>query len=488
MMRDNGTTATESAPHFQKTERCRQASYDTWQSAATRNPECFFESYLNALLKLVRDVPPFRYSPDSDHVSGGYKCPLILRSRLLIETTRVSTCDQRRKSIDYFQCLGFPSPMAFETCTTPRHSSVSCQGLQINQAYLTTITLAWSYIISCRWVEICQGVGERAKLLHHEGLSFWELITQSLWSAEMARGKRAILSPWQLRERHHKWAEVSPDSALAFNILVDFCTSNHLEGEFLTGFATILMLTSRNVPVPKMEPPAPVSRPFTGPTRNDTKFRGIFEHIDKFMSLSVTQDALDALLCSAFFNPRVPCNLVGAVSLAVANKQPSLAFFWNAVVCSRQERPLLDMTFRDIPPVCLVGASWTNTIQSFLQATYYPKQIHEEQVKGGVVLRANDLEVKSHIGHDHRPLSWVLPSDSIIYSKEHETAEQQSLNATSRLFNWHRHYDDGLWLDDGKSDIGLIRRLQQHPWIVDPFDIDNEPNSPENSTCPFQDH
>lgn len=68
-------------------------------------------------------------------------------------------------------------------------------------------------------------------------------------------------------------------------------------------------------------------------------------------------------------------------------------------------------------------------------------------------------------------------------SKEQMVGEQQSLNATSRLFNWHRHYDDGLWLDDGTGDIALIRRLQRHPWIIDPFDIDNEPESPDDYTC-----
>lgn len=41
--------------------------------------------------------------------------------------------------------------------------------------------------------------------------------------------------------------------------------------------------------------------------------------------------------------------------------------------------------------------------------------------------------------------------------------------ATSRLFNWHRSYDDGIWLDDGTRGKDQIRQLQSHPWIVDPF-------------------
>lgn len=55
-------------------------------------------------------------------------------------------------------------------------------------------------------------------------------------------------------------------------------------------------------------------------------------------------------------------------------------------------------------------------------------------------------------------------------------ADDQSWNATSRLFNWHRDSDDGIWLDDGTGDVEAIRQLQTHPWIVDPFRDDlNEP-------------
>lgn len=44
------------------------------------------------------------------------------------------------------------------------------------------------------------------------------------------------------------------------------------------------------------------------------------------------------------------------------------------------------------------------------------------------------------------------------------------------MFNWHRSYDDGIWLDEGKGDVELARRLQRHPWIIDPFDsLENEP-------------
>ncbi|QMW24847.1 hypothetical protein G4B84_000092 [Aspergillus flavus NRRL3357] len=59
---------------------------------------------------------------------------------------------------------------------------------------------------------------------------------------------------------------------------------------------------------------------------------------------------------------------------------------------------------------------------------------------------------------------------------EQYIANEQSGYATSRLFNWHRSYDDGIWLDDGQRDIESVRQVQKHPWIIDPFDSpDDEP-------------
>ena len=57
-------------------------------------------------------------------------------------------------------------------------------------------------------------------------------------------------------------------------------------------------------------------------------------------------------------------------------------------------------------------------------------------------------------------------------------ADNQSACFTSRLFNWHRQHDDGLWLDDGiTDDFDVIRQLQKHPWIIDQFN-DGGRNSP----------
>jgi hypothetical protein len=71
-----------------------------------------------------------------------------------------------------------------------------------------------------------------------------------------------------------------------------------------------------------------------------------------------------------------------------------------------------------------------------------------------------------------------------IQSREQKVAAEQSWSATSRLFNWHRHNEDGLWLDDGTGDVEAIRQLQRHPWIIDPFDDGGESEPLDETTPP----
>ncbi|KAJ5608704.1 hypothetical protein N7528_009271 [Penicillium herquei] len=56
-----------------------------------------------------------------------------------------------------------------------------------------------------------------------------------------------------------------------------------------------------------------------------------------------------------------------------------------------------------------------------------------------------------------------------------ETADYQSFDATSRLFNWHNRRDDGLWLEERNISIDDVRRIHLHPWIKDIFDDGDEP-------------
>lgn len=70
---------------------------------------------------------------------------------------------------------------------------------------------------------------------------------------------------------------------------------------------------------------------------------------------------------------------------------------------------------------------------------------------------------------------------------ERESADEQSWSATSRLYNWHRDLDDGLWLYDGNAKLEDVRRLQQYPWIVDPFHDAGHDDAPDEEKQPCSD-
>lgn len=243
--------------------------------------------------------------------------------------------------------------------------------------------------------------------------------------------------------------EVSPNSSHAFDILLEFCTSEGLVEECFIGLATVLMLASRDAPPLTITPPNMISRSPKAFKKHGISER-LFKYLDKLMSVSSTVDALDSLLCSVFFDPRVPCNLVGAVSLgiteallpaendyqrflgAIAHRRPDLSFFWSALVRNGQVKPLLSRTLKDLPPLCLVAALWTNTVQSFLQVTYHPSSATEKSLVpracefrtsyfcrpeasepwtpappfGSTASRNLSLEVRQHFKHEHRPLWW----------------------------------------------------------------------------------
>ncbi|RAK97632.1 uncharacterized protein BO80DRAFT_448239 [Aspergillus ibericus CBS 121593] len=552
-----------------------RASNDIWSRAASTQPNDSgsIVGILEAFLRMLRNVPPFFDHPPKDvHVTGGSKTPLILRSSFRLGTTDNMDCDQHWKSSDYLQCLGFLSPVTYNM-TTELQQPISLLSSPLRRGHLTSITMAWSYIISCRWVEILQGAGWKCSISHDRDVQladdFWDIVTRSRWLARSETRKGIHYSPWMLKDRKMKpekqfssddWVEALPNSSLAFDILLKFCTREGLEAELLVGLASVLMLTSRNTPPPKLSPPTIIPQSSTPQapvqsTKQDGILYKIFDSLDRAIFLSSTQDAFDSLICSAFFDPSVPCNLLGASSLGIkrvlfpsgeldnqrllhviVKQTPHLSPFWAAAICTNQAASLLRLSLNRLPPLCLAAAFWTDTIQSFLQVAYQsdsPANLEslisratEFQTSyfcrpmasvpwspsppfGSTTLTNISLEVKEHLEHGHRPRSWQIywvtksgseipataryqinpPKVEIVPCADgkepceelqcpgREAADEQSWSATSRLFNWHRDYDDGIWLDDGTKSIEAIRRMQVHPWIANPFE-DNGQDDP----------
>jgi hypothetical protein len=176
------------------------------------------------------------------------------------------------------------------------------------------------------------------------------------------------------------------------------------------------------------------------------------------MFLSSTQDALNSLLCSAFFDPSIPCNLIGAYSsgikkafcpskasspysdldfqrfsYAIMDLAPHLSLLWVSVICTSQAESFTRLALSRLAPLCLPAAFWTDTIQSFLQVLYLSDTLGESNIcratefqisyycrtetsvpwtpspPFGLTLVDNlSLDVKEHLEHEHRPRAWRI--------------------------------------------------------------------------------
>jgi hypothetical protein len=168
------------------------------------------------------------------------------------------------------------------------------------------------------------------------------------------------------------------------------------------------------------------------------------------MALSATQDALDSLVCSTFFNPGVPCSLVGAASLgiseallpadgcgfskllqAIAVNRSCMSLLWHALVNSHQAPRFLTLALKQLPPICLPAAFWTNTKQSFVQEKYDSDYLRNDTIScadefihsyycrsevlvprspvppfGSTCTKNLSFEVRLHYLHSHTPCSW----------------------------------------------------------------------------------
>lgn len=190
---------------------CYNHSWNIWSSAVSTPPGHKSAAlYLESFLAMVENVPPFFHNPpEGVNIVGGSKSPLILQSSFHLKTSDHIDCDQREKTFKYLQCFAFASPMVYKT-TTESHlgESTPSRSSALQSGQFTTIVLAWSYIVSSRWVEILQKAGWNSMILHDQSMQmtdcFWDMIVKGLWQAKLRTKKGTHYSPWMLRDNSRK--------------------------------------------------------------------------------------------------------------------------------------------------------------------------------------------------------------------------------------------------------------------------------------------
>ncbi|RAK71715.1 uncharacterized protein BO72DRAFT_441329 [Aspergillus fijiensis CBS 313.89] len=405
---------------------CYRSKLAQWKYAATAHipGSDSLKFYIQSFVDLLKDVPPFFHSPPEEVVRNMGDC--LIESEICIDSTQDPSCDQPRMSLKYRHFIAKPRPVTCRTATEmPTEVAIPASASPLRAGYFTSIALAWSYILSSRWVEILQQAGLECHMFHAKGLqlenSFWDIVLQGHWEArcrDPGDEEEQLYSPWMLRlsditNLQDEWKPAASDSALAFGALVEFCKFEGLEGELLIGLTSILNLESWTIARPKFPPPVMISAmPMSpGPVCKNTIYYKLFRSIDQCMFLSTTGEAIDSLICSVFFDPSVPCNLVGAAYLgisealsplnklsegqlhsehksfeklghpidniderqllhAITYEKPYLSLFWAAAIYTSQARRFLSPSLSGTSILCLPAAYWTNTTQMFLQMNY----------------------------------------------------------------------------------------------------------------------
>lgn len=181
--------------------------------------------------------------------------------------------------------------------------------------------------------------------------------------------------------------------------------------------------------------------------------------------MGCTLGAVESLLCSAFFNPAVPCNTVGAQLTGIRNALegetqrygilisgirkncPCIAAFWLGIIATGQAGHAINFALSPIPPVNLVVGAWTGLVQSFLQvqydssidtnqtisraselitAYYVQPEINQPLCRtppfGRTFIENTSLHVREHLEHYHRPQKarffWRLNNNQIAEAHE----------------------------------------------------------------------
>ena len=260
--------------------------------------------------------------------------------------------------------------------------------------------------------------------------------------------------------------ESPPNSSLAFNSLVGFCRSEGIAKECISAaLSVVLMLPEHDTNTLKLPP---LIRPkHLDATRGfrEIYYDKLFGCLNSCITLSCNPEGIYSLLCSGFFDPKVPCNLAGAYLLGIndalepvkndpktlahlmVRQSPKISPLWLAAIWSGRASKILASATGGLPPINFPVASWTGTQQSFIQIGYpsvgdqadtIPRAceysvIYFVKPNPGIPFTPSppfgeapiwniSLEVNAHLRHDHKPLEsrtyWILENSEQLPAQE----------------------------------------------------------------------
>ena len=180
------------------------AACRTWRDIiAAASHEQYTPDLFTLVTDLLRHVPPFRAVPSAEFtlLEGAF-----LQAKCCSEwlTTDDATCDVPWKRSDHYQVLGVLKPLEYQF-TDDLETQIWREVKMSQPGVASQLFLAWTYILSSRWVETLQQSGGQAELFQRDKLNvhnFWEVILSNTWRASITRHGRTWYAPWSLKRTH----------------------------------------------------------------------------------------------------------------------------------------------------------------------------------------------------------------------------------------------------------------------------------------------
>lgn len=449
-------------------------SRELWQNlidAAEQNP--VVPDIAAQLLDLLKHVPAFP-AILSQQLSTLESCSLVVECTSEWLTTNDPECDQPVKTMRHYQTLGIPNPVVYDIQSALQPEN--------DKPIFLLLVLAWSYILCSRWVENLQYTGASVQLLQDEEFNdqnFWDLIQKQQWQAVLTYNNEIYYAPWLLVQSGEmlryaivvsinqvafltykpsdqtKWA--SPAASFALKMLADFCTTDEIYKQSIVALVVAMMMPARASGTPVLIPQyfPLINLKITNFAMCKLFFNEFPSYLDRCITLSCSPEGIDSLLCSVLFDPKVPCNLVGAqmtgimealiplpedgrvLLMLLSRRSPKLTPLWAAAICTRRVANIFRKSAGGTPPLELPVASWTGVVESFIQVRYCSEVLHANELPRaeewrhtylitaerlpphapsppfGKTNKCNlNIDIRKHLSHNHNLLSyrmhWIL--------------------------------------------------------------------------------
>lgn len=438
--------------------------------------------------------------------------------------TSNGSCETENKIIPLRLLLATLDPLQIRfSNNAPLANWPGTEGLSENSTdnYITLLFLAWSYILSCKWVELlshspshsCKqfysggtpvgdisdfGVGYE---IDRDEERWWKAILAFGWEATTTYGGRKYLSPWSVvaayetsntsEESLYVGGLDTPSSDVALEYICRFCRHHDLDDQFFASLAAALYIPSLSgATIPLPVPKNPATKPRLISTSALTKdsnsaYLEYRQFLPYYMTLSCNPVGIQSLLCSAFYNNNVKCNLVSAwlrpcfatidpliehgeftkLATLLGNRQPNIAALWLGAIIVGIAKSVIREVHSGLTALDLHAAAWTSTMQTFMT-------VNPGKVTGPSILREDEcrlLFILGNQGYTRLPrCPWKPFGSTPLTDTELEIQHHANCNCHClEYLTWHWRCLTGKTLEDPGMKRPAKQRSSENPVFGD---------------------